>query len=159
MTFDEKFQVASFGAILIGFALIIWEFQQNRDMTAAMLASDGAIHRADLHMQIASYSEVYARACAEPDSLSLDDSIVLMRIYSALYESRINRVANYEAALGAGVDRSPSVNRFFRFMFETDFGRKHWSRIRASYDADFRAAGDEILGLMGAPYCFAQGGI
>ena len=47
MNFDEKLQIATFISILFGFALIIWEFQQSRAMTAAVLASDGAIHRAE----------------------------------------------------------------------------------------------------------------
>ena len=159
MTLDEKIQSASFFAILIGFALILYEFQQNRSMTAAMLASDGAIHRAELALQFAEFSDVYAKACSNVDALSLSDSFTLSQMYNAFYESRINRVRNYEEALSTGVNRDPGIQRFFRFMFETEFGRKHWSRLRSSFELNLRIEGDDILASMGAPYCFAAGGI
>ena len=159
MTFEQKIQAASFFAILIGFALILYEFQQNRNMTAAMLASDGAIHRAELALQFAEFSDVYARACHEGAALSLSDSFTLSQMYNAFYESRINRLRNYEEALPTGVNRDPGIQRFFRFMFETEFGRRHWDRLRNSFEPSLRMEGDDILASMGAPYCFAAGGI
>ena len=159
MNFDEKLQIASFFSILIGFALIIWEFQQSRAMTAAVLASDGAIHRAETDLKIAEFAGTYARACQDPQAITVKDSIVLSQIYRAFYESRVNRIRNYEQALDTGVDRRPGINTWFRFMFETEFGRRHWKRIGQYYEPEIKQTGDEILKSMGPPYCFAAGGI
>ena len=89
MNFDEKLQIATFISLLFGFALIIWEFQQSRAMTAAVLASDGAIHRAETDLNIAAFADTYARACQDPQAITLNDSIVLSQIYRAFYESRV----------------------------------------------------------------------
>ena len=159
MNFDEKLQIATFISILFGFALIFWEFQQSRAMTAAVLASDGAIHRAETDLNIAAFADTYAKACQDPQAITLNDSIILSQIYRAFYESRVNRVRNYEQALHTGVDKRPGINTWFRFMFETEFGRRHWKRIRQYYEPQFTQTGDQILESMGPPYCFAAGGV
>ena len=156
MSFDQRLQFASIITLVIGIFLVVWEFQQSRAMTAAVLASDGAISRAEIDMQIASVSDVYARACQDTQSLTVEDAIVLTQIYRAFYEAHVNRVMNYQQKLDIGVDWTSNAKAFFYFMFETDFGREHWKRIRGGFGEQFRGIGDDILFEIGPSNCFAS---
>lgn len=155
MNFDQKAQVASLAAILIGFAMVFWELQQNRDMTVAMLASEGAIARADLDMRIAEFAGTYARACEGVQAMTAEDAIVMTQIYRAFFESHLNRLLNYDKALGAGVNWQSNATAFFRFMFETEFGRNHWKRIQGGFEEKVQDIGNATLDGMGRPSCFA----
>ena len=157
MTSDQKFQWMSFISILIGFGLIIWELQQSRAMTAAVIANDGSIARAELDMQIASYADVYLKACREDGELSQEDQFKLIQIFKTYYEIRVNRLINYQSALETGVDWRGNAERFFYFMFDTAFGRQHWLRIREDMRLDIKDIGDEILEtIAGKPSCFSS---
>jgi hypothetical protein len=145
MSSDQKFQWVSFFSILIGFALILWELQQSRDMTAAVIANDGSFARAELDMQIASFAEVYVRACQENAELADEDKFVLMQIYRAYYDVRVNRLINYQEALDTGVAWRGNAERFFYFLFDTEFGRKHWIKIKDGMPAEVAMIGDKIL--------------
>lgn len=154
---DEKFQWVSFISILIGFGLIIWELQQSRAMTAAVIANDGSIARAELDMQIASYADVYLKACLEDGELSQEDQFKLVQIFKTYYEIRVNRLINYQAALETGVNWRGNAERFFYFLFDTNFGRQHWLRIREDMSQEIRDIGDNILPtIAGKPSCFSS---
>ena len=155
MSFDRLFQIFSLVSVIAGFSLVVWELQQNKDITMALLASDGAVGRSEMRLQEAEHSEVYARACTDHSSLSKEDSLILVAIIETRYDMLVNRLINYERSMRSGIDWQSGARSYFEELFETEFGRKYWEYTRGSYRDDVREIGDSVFVDIGDPECFA----
>ncbi len=157
MHFDRMFQILSLLSILVGFSLVVWELKQNRDITMALLASDGAIGRSERLLQAIEHADVLARACTEHEKLTLKDKLILQAIYDSQYDMLVNRLMNYERSMQSGINWRAGAEGYFRWRFETRFGREYWAEVKMSYPKEVRAIADELLGTIGPVQCSVVG--
>ena len=134
-------------AVIAGLVLVIWELRQSRQVATAQLTSDAMSQTLQLDLsQVGDDPKVaLARACQDPNSLTIEDLVVLRSYYIAtvgvvfrafLIEQRSEL---YEGIwIDAGEGRFPDV-------FYSRAGRLWWARQQHVYPKELVDLGNSIL--------------
>lgn len=143
---NDTIQLITSIAIVLGFAVVVWELMQNRETAKSQLSSDGW---AQIGQQNASVvgeelAHVIAKACEAPAELTTADLVVL----EAHIEDRVNAVWRIYALARRGslydqADMRRNVGLLNRVL-STDAGRAYWQNM-SWVPPEIRAAVEEFL--------------
>ena len=129
---NNAVQVMTVVALVAGFALVIWELQQNKDLAYGQILTDEMtrFHDRSLVLMGEDPREALAKASLAPESLSEQDAVTLHGFYSTV---TLNWGGIRLTARVSGIDRMPwesTVKSQAKTYMSSPAGRKwleHWA--------------------------------
>ena len=126
-------QITTVIALVAGFAVVIWELQQGKDLAYAAILTDEItrFHDRSLALMGEDPREALAKASLEPDSLNEEDAVTLHGFYSTV---TMNWAGIRLTAQVGGIDRIPwetTVKSQVSTYMSSPAGRKwlkHWAK-------------------------------
>jgi len=153
---EDFIPMLTFISVILGLGVVMWELQQNRDMTRLQLYSDGFINNTQSAVALSGENPAVsiAKACEDPESLTSSDLEVLNFFYTQSVE-RITRIQ----LLGSGLYDENAWRTFipdrFGQIFETEVGRAWWV-LRSNGTSELERAVDRFLAGLGPPDCLER---
>ena len=134
-------QLTTVIALVAGFAVVIWELQQGKDLAYAQILTDEItrFHDRSLALMGEDPRDALAKASLEPDALTEEDAVTLHGFYSTV---TMNWVGIRLTAQVGGIDRIPwetTVKSQASTYMSSPTGRKwleHWAENSALADPE-----------------------
>ena len=148
---NNRMQIGTALALIVGLALVVWELQQTRDAVKSQLTSDGFQLMGQFYTSAFGErpEEVLAKACDAPTELTTADLIVLDHIYTQIVHRslRIIRVRQrggfYEQEFLGSEKLQRDSTGGWGMLFSTAPGRAFWRTLKG--DPELKAYGDRIF--------------
>jgi len=138
-------QSATAIAIVLGLVLVIYELQQGREIAKVEQADAGFSGYASSVRSLIgdNGAEAFANACDNPDELSTEDMLIMVRVLEDLL-SRV-RLSLYRQSISEDLNAYTFEKAIgnFRHIFATEFGRWWWATTQQYWEPEIVQAGND----------------
>ena len=142
---NDWLQIVAAVGVVAGLVLVAYELRQQQDLAYAQLVSDmyNAQQALNKSLQEAGVAQAYAKSTTAPESLTLDEQLVLNGLFHETVQVLVNR-QEYMVRIGLFRD-DPAFGASIagQVLFANAYGRAWWEEIRLDYEPVTRELMDE----------------